>query len=152
MMSDATREKLLALRAEIVSESASLAARLAGARQSIADAEAAFAAARAVALDVREVIAGAAGGEPVANRLMRFLRDTEVDNSIASAPGVARRELAQIENEISDCGDALTQIDRALNGTWPVALLGREPPTVIRRPPAEPVEVDLIEMPAGAAA
>jgi hypothetical protein len=147
-VNDHTREKLLALRGDIAAESATLAALLPAARQAIGDAEAHLRAAKSAERELHEIVGVAVGNEPIANRLARFLTDAEVDNGVAAAPGKARRELARTESEIADCADALRQLDRALAGSWPVKLLGREPPVVIKRTPPEPIEVDLITMPA----
>ena len=150
-MNDTTREKLIVLRSDIAAESVSLAAALPAVRQSIADAEAALATAKSAEREVREVIAAGVANEPISNRLSAFLRDAEIDNAVAAAPTRARHELARIEAEVADCADAIRQVDRCLNGTWPTGLLGREPPVIVKREKPQPVEFDPIVMPGAAA-
>jgi hypothetical protein len=151
-MRDDMREKLLALRGEIIAESATLAASLPAARQAIANAEETLKAAQSAQRELREVVVAGVLNEPIANRLAGFLRGAEIDSSIAGAPGKARRELGQIEFEIADCRDALRQLDRVLNPTRATSFLGDHRPEIRARAKPAPVEVDLITMPAGAAA
>jgi hypothetical protein len=131
-MDDAIREKLISWRAEVAAEIAGLSAQIPAARQAITDADATWAAARARWHDLRDIVRGAIGTSPISGRVAARLHSEDPSSSeVASAPGITTRALEELEFQLSDARDALDQLDRALAGSWPTALLGREPPTVI---------------------
>jgi hypothetical protein len=148
-----TREQLIGWRAEIAAELADLATRLPEARRDVGCAESVWADVKARWTSLRDAVHAAVGSGAISGYLAARLHDNDPTRSeAAAAPGKASRALQDLESRIADAQDGLAQLDKALNGSWPTKLLGREPPSVAKRTPPEPIEIDLIVPAAGAAA